>query len=132
MNRNSTLKPSTKRMKQSGFKRNHAARLRTRRQMSRIGAKGRANKKANATLAKTFIESGLPQYCEARFEHECSGASMLTWAHNAKRRKQPDLLHAALLCQTAHQIIEVKPPEEMKRIVDGIILARATQEKEAA
>lgn len=100
--------------------------------MNKIGKQGKLNKKANATLAKTFIESGLPQYCEARFEHECSGASMLTWAHNAKRRKQPDLLHAALLCQTAHQIIEVKSPEVMMQIVDGIISARATQEREAA
>lgn len=88
---------------------------------SGAGKKGKANKKANALLAKTYTGE---KYCEARFPHECSGSSFLTWAHNAKRRKNPDLLHAALICQNAHNAIEFLPPEQMKRIVDGIIEGR--------
>lgn len=105
---------------------------RTRRQraaLKRIGKKGKENQKANATLAKTFKGA---QFCEARFPHDCTGSEQLTWAHNMKRRKQPDLLHAALICVNAHNIIEVLPPEDMKRIVDGIIDNRTNRECEAA
>lgn len=91
-------------------------------QLNRLGKKGKANRKANALLAKTYTGE---KYCEARFPHECSGSSFLTWAHNCKRRKNPDLLHAALICQTAHQIIEVRPADEMRQIVDEIIERRA-------
>lgn len=91
------------------------------------GKKTKANRSANVILAKRFIESGLPQYCEARFEHECTGSHQLTWAHNKKRRKLPDLLHAALICQNAHNAIEFLPPEEMKAIVDEIVARREQQ-----
>lgn len=79
------------------------------------------NRRANAVLAKTFKGE---RYCEARFPHDCTKGDFLTWAHNAKRRKNPDLLHAALICQNAHHCIEYLPPEEMKAIVDGIIEQR--------
>jgi hypothetical protein len=94
--------------------------------INKVGKQGRANKRANATLAKRYIESGLPQRCEARFLHACTGEAQLTWAHNAKRRKKPDLLHAALICQNAHNAIEYLPPEQMGAIVDQIIAARET------
>nr|ALS89864.1 YccJ-like protein [uncultured bacterium] len=93
-----------------------------------LGKKGRENRKANAKLAKDFIESGQAQVCEANFPHECTRYDQLTWAHNAKRRKKPDLTHAALLCQNAHNRIEFLPADEMKQIVDEIIERR----KEAA
>lgn len=86
-----------------------------------MGKKGYANKKANAILARDFKGE---KYCEARFPHDCSGSEFLTWAHNMKRRKNPDLLHAALLCRNAHECIEYLPPEDMKRIVDEIIERR--------
>jgi hypothetical protein len=74
------------------------------------------------------------QFCEARFPHECTGREQLTWAHNAKRRKlsTEDLTHAALICVNAHNIIEVLPPEEMRRIVDEIIADRPNKQMEAA
>lgn len=90
----------------------------------KAGKKTRANQKANAQLAKDYIASGLPQYCEGRFPHDCTRSQMLTWAHNAKRRKRPDLSHAALLCQNGHYAIEVLPPDEMRAIVDEIVEAR--------
>lgn len=88
---------------------------------SGAGKKTRANRKANALLAKTYTGE---KYCEAKFPHECTGTSFLTWAHNCKRRKNPDLLHAALICCNAHQILEVKSPEVMKQMVDGMIERR--------
>lgn len=112
-------------MKRSGFKKPfldvNSRIVRRRRAALKAGKKSYANKRANATLAKEF--KGEP-YCEARFPHDCTRDRFLTWAHNAKRRKNPDLLHAALLCQNAHNCIEYLPPEEMKMIVDGIIKQR--------
>lgn len=92
--------------------------LRRRRSLLQIGKKGRANKKANASLAKNYKGE---QYCQAKFPHDCTGREFLTWAHNAKRRKNPDLLHAALICRNAHDAIEYLPPDEMMRIVDEIV-----------
>lgn len=86
-----------------------------------VGRKTKANRKANAQLVKEYIGE---RYCEARFPHECTGQHFLTWAHNAKRRKNPNLLHAALICCNAHNVIEFLPPEQMKQIVDGIIERR--------
>jgi hypothetical protein len=94
----------------------------------KAGKKMRLNQKANRMLARDFKG---PQYCEAAFPHDCTGSHFLTWAHNMKRRKGPDLLHAALICVNAHNIIEVKSPEEMKMIVDGIISSRAEREEAA-
>lgn len=92
--------------------------LRRRRTALKAGKKSRANKRANATLAKNYKGE---QYCQATFPHDCTGSHQLTWAHNAKRRKNPDLLHAALICRNAHEAIEYLPPEEMKAIVDEIV-----------
>jgi hypothetical protein len=104
----------------SAIKRNSKLR---RTPLRRVGKKGKLNQKANRILAKEFKG---PQYCEATFPHDCTGSEQLTWAHNAKRRKlsTEDLTHAALICINAHNVIEVKSPEEMKAIVDEIIQIR--------
>jgi hypothetical protein len=97
--------------------------------LRKIGKKGKENVRANRILAKNFTGH---QYCEAKFPHDCTGREQLTWAHNMKRRKKPDLLRAALICVNAHNAVEFLPPEEMKRIVDEIVSSRETNIPEAA
>lgn len=112
-------------MRRTRFKQKLSIELVRRRRLRALGKKGKANQRANRILAREFKG---PHYCEATFPHDCTGSEQLTWAHNMKRRKQPDLLHAALICRNAHDIIEIKPAEEMMRIVDGIILERSDRE----
>ena len=97
--------------------------------MLKPGKKTRANQRANRILARDFHGS---RHCEATFPHDCTGSEQLTWAHNMKRRKQPDPTHAALICRNAHDLIEILPPDEMRAIVDEIVASRQTQLPEAA
>lgn len=95
-----------------------------RRRLRALGKKGKANKRANATMAKEFKGH---QFCEGRFNSFCTGYDQLTWAHNAKRRKRPNLTHAALLCRNCHDSIEHLPPAEMMHIVDSIVANRPSR-----
>jgi len=61
--------------------------------------------------------------------HLCTKDNYLGFAHAAKRRKlsSDDLYHVILICNHSHNIIEVWPAEEMKRIVDSTIHQREKQ-----
>lgn len=86
-----------------------------------------------AILKRKFEAVGITT-CElhrvgSALPHLCTYDNYLGFAHNAKRRKltDADLYHVILICNNAHDIIEVWPPEEMKRIVNGTIHARDHQ-----
>lgn len=89
-----------------------------------LGKKGKAWAKARADLKTEFEAMGITS-CELEYEG-CAGDDYLGFAHAAKRRKltAEDLPHVILACNFCHDQIEIKPPEEMKRIVDTICQER--------
>lgn len=92
--------------------------------MRRAGKKTKAWEKARAEL-KTEHEAMGVTTCELRYEG-CWVDDALGFAHAEKRRKltKADLKHVILACNPCHDLLEVKPPEEMKRIVDTICQQR--------
>lgn len=130
MNRyNSTFKAKSygfKRKKYEPLKRSRLARG------GRLKA-GRKTKAWNAERRKLKADSARNNRttCELRgnpeVPHECSTDDFLGYAHAAKRRNlsRVELGHAILICNNAHNVIEFWPAEEMKRIVNETIEARA-------
>jgi len=123
---NSTLRPG------KGFKRKSYT---WKRSSKPLGFSGRlkAGPKTKAWNAerrrlKADSERNGRTTCELRgvIPHECTYDDFLGYAHDAKRRKlsKADLSRAILICNNAHDIIEVWPADEMKRIVNDTIAAR--------
>lgn len=98
----------------------------------RAGKKTKAWDSARATIKRRFEKAGITT-CELRgsekVPHECGIDNYLGFAHDAKRRKltAEDLFRVILICNFAHDIIEVWPPEKMKAIVDETIQCRKVQ-----
>lgn len=99
----------------------------------KAGKKTKQWESVRAKLKKRFAAAGITT-CELHkvgrvLPHLCTYDNYLGFAHNAKRRKltEDDLYHVILICNNAHNIIEVWPAEEMRRIVDGAIAAREVQ-----
>lgn len=92
-----------------------------------VGPRGKAWNDARAELKVIFEHEYGITTCELRYDG-CAYDDYLGFAHAAKRRKlsSEDLKHAILCCNFCHQIIEVKSPEQMKRIVDETIQNRTT------
>lgn len=124
-------------MRRTGFKRlSFEEALAKRKGQRRHGLKrkrlgpGKKTKAWGRERRKLKIESeraGL-MTCELRgvIPHKCTYDNFLGYAHDAKRRKlsTEDLKRAILICNNAHDIIEVWPAEKMKRIVNDTIAAR--------
>lgn len=113
-------------MKRTGIKRGTKL-------INKRGPKTKAWESARAKLKQMFAAAGITT-CELHrigsvLPHLCTYDDQLGFAHNAKRRKlsQDDLYHVILICNNAHNVIEVWPAEDMKRIVDGTIAAREVQ-----
>lgn len=92
--------------------------------INKVGPKGKAWNDARADLKMEFLALGVTA-CELRYEG-CWFDDALGFAHAAKRRKltAKDLGHVILACNPCHDRLEVKSPEEMKRIVDTICQRR--------
>lgn len=92
--------------------------------MRPTGKKTKAWDNARADLKMEFLALGITS-CELRYPG-CWFDNALGFAHAAKRRKltAEDLNHVVLACNPCHDILEIKPPEEMKRIVDTICQER--------
>ena len=76
-------------------------------------------------LRKRFQKAGI-DYCELHYAG-CWVNNNLSFAHSMKRRKirtQEELEEVIVACVPCHQILEVKPPEEMLRIVRETIKER--------
>lgn len=129
LNRRTPLVRQSLRRKEKERVNSHLVRRR-RAELNRIGKKGKANKKANATLAKEFKGS---HYCEARLQG-CWGNVALSWSHHSKRRKlsTEELSEAALMCIPCHEQWEHLPPDELKANVKGLTAKRETELPEAA
>lgn len=92
--------------------------------MNKRGPKTKAWDSARADLKVEFAAIGITT-CELHYEG-CWIDNALGFAHAAKRRKlsKEDLAHVILACNPCHDRLEIKSPEEMKRIVDLICLER--------
>lgn len=96
------------------------------------GRKMKAWDSVRTDLKKRFEKAGI-MTCELRasdrVEHECGNDNYLGFAHDAKRRKltTEDLYRVILICNFAHDIIEVWPAEKMKVIVNETIQSRRVQ-----
>lgn len=100
-------------------------RLQRRKRLNPIGKKGKAWIDARAQLKIEFENHFGITACELRYRG-CAYDDYLGFAHAAKRRKltPEDLDHVILACNFCHDQIEIKSPEEMKRIVDAICRER--------
>lgn len=78
-----------------------------------------------AALKPLFEVAGITS-CEFRYRG-CWKDNALGFAHDAKRRKQPNLRYVALSCNPCHDLLEVMGPEKMKAEVDRVINAREKQ-----
>ncbi len=93
------------------------------------GKKTKAWATARASIKRRFEKVGITT-CELRgsekVPHECGNDNYLGFAHDAKRRKltAEDLYRVILICNFAHDIIEVWQPEKMKAIVNDTIQSR--------
>jgi hypothetical protein len=94
------------------------------------GKKTRAWDSARAKIKIRFEAVGITT-CELQnvLPHDCWHDNGLGFAHDAKRRKlsAEDLTRVILICNVAHDTIEVWPPEKMKAIVNETIQRRRTQ-----
>ncbi len=93
--------------------------------MNRRGKKVKAWDSARAKLKVKFQAAGI-MTCELRYAG-CAFDNYLGFAHAHKRRKVTDLSIAILCCNFCHDEIEIKPHEEMERIVMAVIAAREVQ-----
>ncbi len=95
--------------------------------MNRRGKKVKAWDNARAKLKKRFAAVGLVT-CELRYKR-CGVDNYLGFAHAEKRRNlSPEDLDVVILaCNFCHDEIEIKPHEEMERIVMSVIAARSVQ-----
>ena len=93
------------------------------------GKKTKAWDAARAIIKQRFEKAGITT-CELRgsdkVPHDCGNDNYLGFAHDAKRRKltADDLYRVILICNFAHDIIEVWPAEKMKAIVNETIQSR--------
>lgn len=78
-----------------------------------------------ARLKPKFKAVGITT-CEIQYPG-CWNDDYLGFAHDAKRRKQPDLGKVILGCNPCHDILENLGPERMKAEVDRIIAGRTHQ-----
>lgn len=110
-------------MKRSRIQRR--APIRRGKRINPVGPKGRAWRDVRNGLKTEFEFTYGITTCELRYEG-CWNDDALGFAHAAKRRKliREDLKHVILACNPCHDLLEVKPPEEMKRIVDQICQQR--------
>lgn len=101
--------------------------MKRRKAISKIGPKTEAWNDARAELKIEFETVYGVTTCELRYAG-CWFDNALGFAHAEKRRKlsREDLKHVILACNPCHDILEVKPPEEMKRIVDETVHNRAS------
>jgi hypothetical protein len=87
---------------------------------------------ARAIIKQRFEKVGITT-CELQrskeVKHDCGIDNYLGFAHDAKRRKltADDLYRVILICNFAHDIIEVWPPKKMKAIVNETIEKREVQ-----
>jgi len=94
------------------------------------GKKTRQWNNARAIIKHRFEAAGITT-CElqGKLKHDCGIDNYLGFAHDAKRRKLSgaDLYRVILICNFAHQLIEVWPAEKMKAIVNETIQQRRRQ-----
>lgn len=98
---------------------------------ARKGARLRAGRKTKAWAAerarlKPRFAAARITSCEFAYEG-CWRDDALGFAHDAKRRKQPDLSVVALACNSCHDKLELMGPEQMFAEVHRVIDARAVQ-----
>src|SRR5438309_2215150 len=91
------------------------------------GQKTKSWEETREELKKEFAANGI-KTCEAHFKG-CWKNNALSFAHADKRRflSKEDLKSVALLCSPCHAQLEVKPREEMKKIIMDIIKKRKAQ-----
>jgi len=94
------------------------------------GKKTKQWNSARAIIKRRFEAVGITT-CElqGKLKHDCGIDNYLGFAHDAKRRKLSEaaLYHVILICNFAHDIIEVWPAEKMKAIVNDTIQQRRQQ-----
>lgn len=95
--------------------------------MNKRGKKVKAWDSERAKLKPRFIAAGIIT-CELRYAG-CAFDNYLGFAHADKRRNLSvkDLDVVILACNFCHDDIEIRPHEEMKRIVMAVIAARPKQ-----
>jgi len=94
------------------------------------GKKTKRWNSARAFIKRRFQAAGITT-CElqGKLKHDCGVDNYLGFAHDAKRRKlgESDLFRVILICNFAHDIIEVWPSGQMKTIVSETIQQRTFQ-----
>jgi hypothetical protein len=94
------------------------------------GKKTKRWNNARAIIKRRFEAVGITTCeLEGKLKHDCGIDNYLGFAHDAKRRKlsESDLYHVILICNFAHQLIEVWPAERMKAVVNKTIQLRRVQ-----
>jgi len=78
-------------------------------------------------LKVQFIAAGI-QTCQLKFAG-CWFDNALSFCHPAKRRnlRQGEIYVVALGCTPCHDQLEVMPPEDMRRIVEGLFAVTGIQ-----
>lgn len=93
------------------------------------GKKTKAWNNARAVIKRQFAKAGITT-CElrgsAKVQHECGVDNYLGFAHSKKRRHiiGDELFEVALLCLSAHEIVERMSEGEMTAIIREIIATR--------
>ena len=98
-----------------------------RRLMKKQGPKTTEWERVRAWLKIQFAKAGI-QTCQLRWAG-CAFDNYLGFAHAAKRRNLLDgeIYVVALLCNHCHDVIEIGPPEDMRRIVEGLFALTGIQ-----
>jgi hypothetical protein len=91
-----------------------------RRVLQKVGPKTAEWERVRRWLKIQFEKVGI-RTCQLRLAG-CSFDNYLGFAHPAKRRNllEGEIYIVALLCNHCHGVIEVGPPEEMRRIVEKL------------
>jgi hypothetical protein len=101
--------------------------IKKRKALKRIGSETRRWMEARKVLKDAYRTAGITS-CELDIIHDCNSWQFLTWAHGDKRRNltKEELYSLVILCcVNGHQKIEKMPREDMRFIIERVIVNRS-------